>query len=158
MNSLKPFSIEVQETDSKVILTLSGSLDASFRMPMLSTRKIVEISFNDISVFNSAGIKTWCIWIKTVRGVSAIYLKNCPYIFMKHISTIKGFLTSNMSIESFYIPYYSEKLRESRTRLMVKNVDYFNNKRIKLPIVQDSSGNPMIVDVDEESYLKWHDI
>lgn len=153
---MKPFQSKLKDEPNATILTLSGALDTSFKLPPVNQFKKLIILFQDIPLMSSAGIKTWCNWSRGVKNVEAIYLKECPFPVAKNFSLIKGFLSENMVVESFYIPYYNEATSESKFVLLERGKDFFDNVHIQVPKIKDSTGKEMEPDVDLPSYFSWH--
>lgn len=77
---------------------------------------------------------------------------------MNQLNLVAGFLPPKTEIESFFVPYYSEKTNEESLILFTKFLEYKSvdgNIKISFPKVTDSQGNMMELDVLEENYFRF---
>jgi hypothetical protein len=152
---MKEFKANVVEKADKIEIEISGFFDESSKLPSLKTKKDVEIHFKDLSLMNSYGIKIWCRWADEHKALPAITLQECPFLFTKNFSSIKGFLTDNMKVKSLFVPYYNDQSSETKDVLLNAGVDFKEDGSVQLPEVKDSEGHPMEVDVNPDSYFQF---
>jgi hypothetical protein len=152
---MKEFSIKSSESADQVLIEVSGAIDAGGRFPNLQTTKPVVIKFGSVTLVNSYGIKLWCKWVLENKNVPVIYLEECPFVFAKNFSSIRGFLSPNMTVRSFFVPFYSDESHETKSVLMTQDIDYTHDGFYKIPKVLDSKGAEMEIDVDQRSYFQF---
>lgn len=125
-------------------------------LPKLETCEILDIRFESSVYFTSIGIREWFNWIKpaaqdvTVR----IRLSEVPSTVMQTVNIVTGFLPKNAEILSFYAPFYSEELDETKMILLEQGVHY-SSQFIQIPVVKDAKGNSMELDVDQKIIFRF---
>ncbi|MBC7458202.1 MAG: hypothetical protein H7235_07995 [Bdellovibrionaceae bacterium] len=153
MNS---FSVDVAETSADIKLTFHGSLSENSSMPVISTvNRPILIDMLDLKYINSYGIKLWCQWTLQQQSVKQIIFENCPFVFVKHITAVRGLWTSNMTMKSFFVPYYSDEAQERKDVLFTEGVHFTQQGVREIPQVQDSKGQPMELDVNKSTYFSF---
>lgn len=149
-NSLK---ISTVGAGDSVIIQMSGQIDESAVFPELKSEGVIKINLKNVTLINSVGTRAWCLWIQRFRAPAEIILIDCPVIFVKNFTLVKGFLNDRCRIYSFVVPYYSEKTGEGKDVLLTWGKDFDAKGLMKLPEVFDKNGNPMEIDVVPESYF-----
>lgn len=146
--------IDINETlDADVIkLELIGNIDEKAVLPVHPKIKILKIDFAQVTNINSIGVRNFIVWGEKHAAVDSIQLENCPPIFVKNFSGIFGFLKSNMSVISFYAPFYSTETNESTNVHFVSGREFNAQGLLKVPTVKDSKGQPMEIDVSESYF------
>jgi len=152
---MKEFNAKLTESADEVVLEVSGAIDATGRFPSIQTQKNLVIKFSHITLMNSYGIKVWCKWAAEHKDLPAIFLEECPFVFAKNFASIRGFLTPNMKVRSFYVPFYSDESHETKNVLMTLDKDYTNDGFYNIPKAVDSKGSPMEIDIDKRSYFQF---
>lgn len=145
---------EVKNIDK--VLYLSGRIDETFHEAIITTPDSGEVSFNlkGIVSINSTGIRAWILLMRKMQG-AIIYFYECPRIFIDQANMVKGVLTENAKIMSFYVPYYNDKNGTEKNILFVLNHQYTANKLMPLEKVLDEKGDEMEMDVLESKYFKF---
>jgi hypothetical protein len=144
-----PFEVikHVNPNDTK--LEVVGTLDESGLLPNTTTARIIRLDLAQVKGINSIGVRNFIHWGDIHKEVSSIRLENCPSIFVKNFSLINGFLKDNMSVISFMVPLYSIETNESADVKMIRDRDFSSDGRMQVPLLNDSEGKPMALDVDE---------
>lgn len=137
------------------ILELSGDLDENSQLPTFKERKNIRINMGKVTSINSYGVKIWCTWISGHKEWDAIIIEEAPFVFIRHISSVRGFITPNTTILSFYVPYFSEDTQERKDVLFLREREFFKDGSLKIPEVMDSKGQKMELDVIESSYFAF---
>lgn len=150
-----PFEAKTKISDLENILTLSGGLDEDSEIPVFKEKKNLRVNLRQISYTSSHGINTWCKWLSAHDQCPVIYLEECPYIFIRNASVLKGLLTPNVQILSFYVPYYNDSSEESKSVLFIRGRDFKDDGTLIFPQVFDSLGNEMDMDVVKEKYFHF---
>jgi hypothetical protein len=152
---MNEFNAKISEGSEEVTLEIFGAIDAGAKFPSLQTKKNVVIKFQNVTLMNSYGIKVWCKWTAELKDLPMIFLEECPFVFAKNFSSIRGFLTPNMKVRSFYVPFYSDGTHETKNVLMSMNKDFGENGFLNIPKAIDSKGAEMELDVDLRSYFQF---
>jgi hypothetical protein len=152
-----PFSSMIQLSDREARLEFSGSLNESAVLPRVPDKPIIRISLRNCLALNSIGTRLWSVWLRQLPATSSILLEDCPLIFVKAFNQVQGFLTSNTRVDSFIVPFYSERTGESAD-VQFKRGKHFTNAGPLInavPVVIDSQGNRMEMDIVAESYFSF---
>ncbi len=149
------FTSKLIESSDQFLLEVSGPIDAGSRFPAIETSKKLVIKFSNVTLMNSYGIKVWCKWALEHARLQEIVLEECPFVFAKNFSSIRGFLGPNMKVRSFYVPFYNDESHETKNVLMKENSDFTSDGFFKVPKVVDSKGSEMEIDVDQRSYFQF---
>ncbi|MEK6628234.1 MAG: hypothetical protein AABY53_06375 [Bdellovibrionota bacterium] len=135
----------------EIEFVFSGSIDESLANYLSIFPAIPKITINleEINSINSTGIREW-INLMTKLETSKITLTNCPKIFIDQVNMVKGFLSANAVVESFYVPYYSESAdAEKKIKLEKANGFKYENT------ITDPSGTVYEIDVIVSKYFKF---
>lgn len=145
---------EVKNIDK--VLYFSGRLDESFQHVAALMPSVGELKFNlkDLMSINSSGVREWILMMRKTKAAS-ILLYECPKIFIDQANMVKGVITENVRIMSFYVPYYNDENATEKNVLFVFNKHYSHEKLLTLPEVKDDSGGIMIMDVIELKYFRF---
>ncbi|MEZ0390900.1 MAG: hypothetical protein ACAH59_01700 [Pseudobdellovibrionaceae bacterium] len=150
-----PFEAKLKSTPVEHILTLSGPLDESAELPKLKEKKNIRVHLGRLTHVSSHGIKIWCKWLLEHDQWPAILLEECPHLFVRNFSSLKGFLTPNVSVLSFYVPFYSEATDEAKDVLFLREREFKKDGSLNIPKVMDSRGQAMEMDVIEAKYFSF---
>lgn len=145
---------EVKNIDK--VMYFSGRLDESFQHVASVMPTAGELKFNlkELMSINSSGVREWILMMRKMKSAS-ILLYECPKIFIDQANMVKGVVTENVRIMSFYVPYYNDENGTEKNVLFVFNKHYTHEKLLPLPDVTDENGSPMIMDVIETKYFKF---
>lgn len=149
--------VQMRPNNGKKEFYFSGSIDETLILffDMFSPEQSeITIDLNQIVAINSTGIREW-INLMHKLSKSTIKLAHCPKVFIDQVNMVKGFLPENASIESFYVPYYSEQKKSEMKVLFEKNkqftltsVNFENN-------IVDGTGTAFEIDVIPAKYFKF---
>ncbi len=149
------FSVDINETPTETKLTFHGSLSESGALPTIPNKdKTIVIDMLDIKYINSYGIKLWCQWVSQNTTTKLIF-QNCPFVFVKHLSAIRGMWTENMQMKSFFVPFYSEASQERKDVLLVDGTHFTKSGVKEFQQVFDSKGIEMELDVNANTYFEF---
>lgn len=148
------FKVQIKKNKDMCMVCLEGRLSTSFQFPEVNHTKNIIIDCSALSSINSSGVKAWVHWTSTLRRFN-IFLENCPSFMVIQFGQVGGFLTDNMTIGSFSVPYFSEATTETKNILFRKGAEYMDDGTINWPEVKDSNGNPMEVDAIEQQYFAF---
>lgn len=145
--------LEKIEKDGKCVIRLKGSIDEDFdgQILMNESSSKVFIDFNEVTKINSCGVREF-IDVLTHIADKNIYYVNCPRILVDQINMVKGFVTNNSVVLSFYAPYFCEETDEDHM-ILFKATDIKDLS--KAPEAKDSDGNELVFDDFEEKYFKF---
>lgn len=150
---MKKLDARINVDNYEIKVTMTGDFDESAKLPYFQENKNIRINFGAVSSMNSYGVKLWCQWGEAHKDIPAILLVECPYVIAKHFKVVNGFLKPNMTVLSFYVPFYSDATGESKNVLFVREREYFKDGTLKIPEVKDSKGQPMQPDVMPQVYF-----
>ena len=150
--SNRELKVEQSEDNGKTKLSFSGSIDEDFKFDTISIDKDdVIVDFEEITLLNSCGIREWIKFVTSLGGSKKITYVNCPSVVVMQMNMVKGFLSENAQVESFYAPYYDEDLDEE-VKILIKSADVVDGKA---PEVKSDSGKPLEFDGIEKTYFKF---
>lgn len=149
------FKGESKKAGDTLVVKLSGDLAEGAVLPEIESEPKININVGKITKLNSYGTRLWCIWVNRFKEPTQMYLEECPVIFVKSFSMVKGFLPANMEVLSFYVPFYSDATGERQDFLALKGKHFFDGGKLDIPEVKDSKGNPMEMDIIPATYLAF---
>lgn len=152
---MKNFEAKLHVNTVENILELSGDLDEHCQIPTFKENKNIRIKLGKVTSVNSYGVKIWCQWINSHKEWGAILLEECPFVFVKNFHSVRGFLTPNVTVLSFYVPYFSDETDERKDVLFIRERDFTKDGFIRFPEVTDAKGIKMELDVIESSYFAF---
>lgn len=149
---LTPFKMKSWTEGATTFVEISGAIDERAQFAEVKPGENMTINLEGVDFINSVGTRAWCLWLQRFRAPTTITVVRAPVMMVKSFSSVKGFLTDRCVVQSFYIPFYSEKTGERKDFLMVRGT-HFGDGDIKFPELKDSSGVLMEMDVIPELYL-----
>lgn len=152
---MSEFKCEVISGPSTVHWTMVGSISETISFPDVDTTKKLIIDLKNVTSINSYGVKIWCQWMNKNKAIPSIELVNCPYTIVYNLSLVLSFTNDNTIITSFYVPFVNEESDESTQVLFTQGKDYQQDGFITMPIVKDSKGNAMELDVNPSTYFSF---
>ncbi len=148
--------MKLQKKIEKQICTLKfeGTIDEDADFSVVGELKSSKIIFDleSISFINSCGIREWVDFIEKIPPDTEITYIKCPQIFVEQMNMVKGMVPAQAEVESFYAPYYSEKLDQVFSiLLMTKEI-----KNMRPPEQSDKeTGELLEFDDIEEQYFSF---
>ncbi|WII72256.1 hypothetical protein QJS83_00045 [Bdellovibrio sp. 22V] len=119
----------------------------------------LNIDLKDLTAINSLGIRNFQNWIHRIK-CAKLRLFYCPRAFVNQLNLVEGFLPDKAEIESFFVPYYSERTGEDAKVLFTKFLEYkkVDGKiQLKIPEMFDSQDQKMELDVFKDQYFRFLD-
>lgn len=151
-------SYKFDKSDASVTkLFFSGEFREGSLLPELpdNQQKLV-INLDLVTGLNSVGTRLWCRWIADASiKFPEILVEEAPMLFVKAFGQIQGALTKNCKVNSLKIPYYSDSLGENKNVTVRLGEHYSFDGPFALPEVKDSLGQPMEIDIIEETYFSF---
>ena len=113
----------------------------------------IQVYFTEKTYFNSVGIRDWMKWLSPIKKnhLVKLILFNCPTSIINQINLISDFLPTNAIVSSFFVQFINPENTETKAILLKKDDVYIGGKVI-LPIVKDSKGQIMEVDVNHKFF------
>lgn len=150
--AITPFKLKSWMDGNTTFVEITGAIDECAQFADVKYNEKMIINLEGVNFLNSVGTRSWCLWLQRFRAPVQISMVRCPVIMVKSFSSVKSFLTDRCTIDSFYVPFYSEKTGERKDFLAVRG-SHFGETEIKLPELKDSAGDLMEIDVIPELYL-----
>ncbi len=153
---MSKFDYTTAEESNFTNVLLEGPINESFATFNLKVtrEKSIRFDFSKVTTINSMGIRYWISWIHNNPGV-VFHFRNCPVCIVDQINNVSDFMPSGTTIESFYVPFYSEFTGEEKHELYVLKRDYNQGQLAKVKEIKDSQNNPMEIDVYPQKYFKF---
>ncbi len=153
---MSTLNITSKEDPSSITIEISGSINEVFlhKSLQIPANKNVIIDFSKVTGINSLGIRHWIQWVRTYPKSKYIF-RSCPHCVVDQMNSVIGFIPEQCTVESFYVPYYSEESGEEVQVLYKLNQDYFENKGVVPKEVKDSAGKKMELDIYPQKYFKF---
>lgn len=155
---MSQFKVSKNQEGEAVTFVFEGSIDedAVFTGLEPGGAAKVNLDLDKVKSINSCGIREWIKWIKTIPGNSNITYRRCPKVIVDQINMVAGFLPDNATVESFYVPYFSEDSGNEKMVLFEKGKDFTDNEVTAPEEIKDQeTGEEMEMDVIESKYFKF---
>ena len=146
-------TIETKTEDDQLIYTFTGAINEDFTFGHLLEQKASThiFDFDSVSLLNSCGIREWIRFVEQLGNEVKIIYRNCPPIVVLQMNMVKGFLSDNATVESFYAPYYDdENDRELKVLLHSDEI-----KELQAPKKLNDAGKPLEFDGVEATYFRF---
>ncbi len=157
-----PLQLSFSIADKTTTILLKGSLNeysSALDGVEVNAQFDLNLDLKDLTSINSLGIRNFHAWIYSIE-CQRLRLFHCPRVFVNQLNLVDGFLPPKTEIESFFVPYFSEKSGEETSVLFTKFLEYKSvagKTQISFPKISDSLGNPMELDVLEDTYFRFLD-
>jgi len=145
------FQAQIMKSPQAIIISCAGTMDEHMNLPVPSESLPIEIDLGQVSYINSIGVRKWIRWVTDVAKAPRVTLENCPVIFVKNLTTIKGMLGANTQLKSFFVPYYNDELGERQNVLFRSGIEFLDDGRVMPPAV----GPGLEMDVVEDIYFSF---
>jgi hypothetical protein len=86
---------------------------------------------------------------------SKIKIYNAPKSFIDQVNMVNGFLPKNATIESFYVPYFSESTNKEKKVLFEREKHFGQNSVEIKDVITDEAGQSYEIDVLPNKYFKF---
>tara|TARA_B100000925_G_C22010930_1_gene476383 strand:- start:2803 stop:4056 length:1254 start_codon:yes stop_codon:yes gene_type:complete len=149
----KEFDVSIDSSPELTTFRFSGSINEDFTFKSLigetSSKYIFDLE--GVTLLNSCGIREWIKFINELPAESQLEYHNCPTVVVLQMNMVKGFLTSNAKVTSFYAPYFDEEADEEVKVLLTTDqiVDG------KAPPIKNDAGQELEFDGIEATYFKF---
>lgn len=146
--------------DKCTTISISGSLNeyvSALDGVEVNPEFDLNIDMKELSSINSLGVRNFYTWIHKIK-CPKIRFFYCPRTFVNQLNLIDNFLPKRAEIESFFVPYFSEKSGEEAKALFTKHLEYkkVNDEIIlSVPTLYDSQGEKMDLDVSRDQYFRF---
>lgn len=153
---MSALTITSNEDANHFTIHIAGLINESFLQKSLQIplNKTVVIDFSEVTGINSLGIRHWIQWLRTYAKSKYIF-RSCPHCVVDQMNSVVGFIPDQCTVESFFVPYYSEESGEELQVLYQRNTDYFDHKTVTPKEVKDSAGKKMELDIYPQKYFKF---
>ncbi len=149
------FSSEILNDSGTTVVQLKGALDEHAQMPSLAGLAEVYLDLEELSYINSVGVRVWIRWVQEAVKTTKIILIKCPALFVKNLSSIRGMIIKNVTIQSFYVPYYDDTYNERKNVLFIRDKHFMDDGTLHMPEVKSSNGELIEPDIIEQSYFSF---
>lgn len=145
--------IETQILENETVININGPVDEDSEFLIIEslTTEVLFFDLNGVTLINSCGVREWINMVERIPESSKIVYRNVPQLVIEQMNMVKGFLTPNSSIESFFAPYY----REEDDKIIAKLLKADEIKDGKAPLVKDEEGNELEFDAIEAQYFNF---
>lgn len=135
---------------------IDGPIDemTDFSIYQIDQEKEINIYFEEIGFINSLGVREWVKWISSAPQAK-ILLYNCPAIVIDQCNLFYNFFPANSQVMSFFVPFFSEKTGEEKKLLFTIGKDFDDMGNFNIPLLKDSQGNEMQLDVIQKKYFAF---
>jgi anti-anti-sigma regulatory factor len=151
------FAIDKKAEGTNLVLAVKGNVDedANFAPQDLGAATGVVLDLEGVTGINSVGIREWIKWVKTMPSSVKLSVRKVPKIVVDQINMVSGFLPPGTTVESFFVPYYSDA-SGSEKMVLFENGKEYSGSELKAPAeIKDDSGEVMEMDVIEAKYFKF---
>lgn len=132
MNQRTQFDISTSADE--LLVKIDGVIDEDINFTQIvpgSSKRLV-FDFQKCTLINSCGIREWIQFLQKLPKTLAIEYVNCPQIIIEQVNMVKGFISENAKVKTFYAPYFCETCDKEYTVLL----DASQIKNMKAPEVR----------------------
>ena len=152
----------VEIIDQDTVIYFSGKVneDSDFsELPKSSEGKLI-FDLEEVTLLNSAGLRLWILWMRSLDASIKIVFQRCPRIVVDQMNILNGFVPPNSEVISFYVPYYCEECDNEDENLIENGKDFQQGEEIN----KNSEGlirkcakcnEEMDMDVIPEKYFRF---
>jgi hypothetical protein len=118
--------MKVDKQGTTINIALDGSIGETtplFILPLKGYKKVV-LDMNDVNSINSIGVKHWILWTLRIPSDCQVQMTHCPYVICSQANIVMGFLTKNMSLDSFRAPYACDACGTEVSQLLIRGQHY----------------------------------
>ncbi len=158
------FLVQEKVEAEHLTLTISGIIDEHAVFPPVNTNKFKQITvdLNGIKAITSPGIRDWLFWIKPIAAVSQLAMTNVTKEMIFQVSIVQGFLPSEATVQSFYVPFFCDSCDREESILfnvgkdiLIQNGDYKIQFDLKAKKLCDKQNCTMEIDAFEAKYFQF---
>lgn len=155
-----PLNLSFSVADKTTTIVIRGSLNeysSALDGVEINPKFDLNLDLKELVGINSLGTRNFHKWIHSIE-CQRLRLFHCPSVFVNQMNMVDGFLPLKAEIESFFVPYFSERTSEETNVLFTKFLEYRQvNGSIKIsyPEVRDSKGEAMVLDTLEDKYFRF---
>ena len=155
-----PLNLSFSVADKTTTIVLKGSLNeysSALDGVDINPTFDLNLDFKDLTGVNSLGTRNFHKWIHSIE-CQRLRLFHCPSVFVNQMNMVDGFLPLKAEIESFFVPYFSEKTSEEANVLFTKFLEFRQvngSIKIRYPDVRDRKGETMMLDILEDKYFRF---
>jgi hypothetical protein len=137
MNQRTQFKISANGDELHVKIIGVIDEDINFTAINPGNCKKILFDFQDCELINSCGIREWIQFLGKLPKNLAIEYANCPQIIIEQVNMVKGFITANARVKSFYAPYFCETCdKEHAVLIESSQIKNMKAPEIKCPTCQ----------------------
>lgn len=118
--------MKVTRNKDQVHCALEGAIGETtplFILPMADIKELT-VDMTNTTYINSIGVKHWILWSQKIPATTNVKLVNCPFVIVSQANMVVGFITKQMKIESFRMPYACEECGKEEIMTAVRGTDY----------------------------------
>lgn len=151
--------ISIINLDSnKMSLKVNSKIDENSKFDNIFTKlnethsKKIYLNCSELNYINSAGIRSFIDLIQNLaKKVDSIFYIECSTIIISQFNMVKGFFPENVTVKSFYCPYFNPATDEEK-KVLVFSKDIQSNS---IPSVKDEDGNELEFDGFIDKYFQF---
>ncbi len=152
---MSQFDVQIEKLDTVWNIKVIGVIDedANFDKFSLVGAPALKLFLKEVVTINSCGIREWISWMNKAGAATVEYFQ-CPKVIVDQINMVQGFLPASGTVQSFFVPYFSEESSAEKMILFTAGKEY-SAAGVTPPEIKDESGNVMEMDVLEAKYFKF---
>lgn len=118
--------MKIDRNGSQARINLSGAIGETtplFTLPLSGVTELI-LDMTNVTYINSIGVKHWIMWTVKIPKDCKVKMESCPFVIVSQASMVMGFVTPNMIIESFRMPYTCESCSCEELKVATRGKDY----------------------------------
>ena len=150
------YNFKVEESDLLTELTLTGSIDETFVIDILTINqsKPLVINVKDVKLISSSGTRAWIKFMNSLNNLTITFIQ-CSKVFIDQVNATHGFCPENGKVLSFYTPYFNKVTNTEKSVLFTYGKNFKKNEITVSNEIVDDDGSVFILDVNESKYFKF---
>lgn len=144
-----------QKPDGKPQLIFSGVIneDVDFSKLEIPQGTIFSLNLEEVRSINSCGIREWMQWFKQHEQIQW-EIERMPKILVDQANMVAGFLSPQMKVLSFFVPYYNEDFDREKM-VLYEYGQHFDDHEVRVYRLIQDSGMEFELDVIPERYFRF---
>lgn len=142
-----------QGDGEKTTFLFEGVINEEFQQQQIEipNSNHVILDLDKVTLINSCGIREWIRFIQRMEKQETVVYRQVPKVFINQMNIVKGFITKNAKVESFYAPYFDEDNDIEIDKLI------FTEQVVEsqAPVFMNEQGNELEFDAFESTYFKF---
>ena len=161
---VQKFLFEQSKKDAAVVVKLEGDIteESNFGKVDLKGINSLQLETAKVQYINSAGVSNWVSWVRQAKQSEPnvqLILCDVPYVLVKQVTGVSGFIPDGTKIRSLIVPYCCDTCNKVEEKLFRADTDFSSGistdnlkKNFETTVVCAKCQFPMTLDASFKIY------